>query len=105
MRRPFVAFTAAVLAAACVVPAGAQLRERIKNNMIDSAAKTLVSQIQTDSCPEFASMLKSHKGGGGSSSNTSGMLKRDPAARQRFVNQVAGPLLNKMIDCDLLPPH
>jgi hypothetical protein len=32
------------------------------------------------------------------------MIKQNPAARARFVNRVAGPLLNKMIDCDMLPP-
>jgi hypothetical protein len=30
-------------------------------------------------------------------------LKTDAATRTAFVNTVAGPLVNKMIDCDMLP--
>jgi hypothetical protein len=30
-------------------------------------------------------------------------LKTDAATRAEFVNTVAGPLVNKMIDCDVLP--
>ena len=105
MRRAVIVLLAGLVTLGCVLPAGAQLRQRIENNMVDSAAKTLVSEIQTDSCSEFSSMLKSRKSAGSSGSKANGMLKRDPGARARFVNQVAGPLVNKMIDCDLLPGH
>jgi hypothetical protein len=81
-----------------------QPRQRMMNTMIDSAANAMVSEIQNDSCAEFASMLQSRKSGGSSKpSRTGGMMKSDPAARSRFVNKVAGPLVNKMIDCDMLP--
>lgn len=78
---------------------GGPLRDR----MIDSAANSFVQQIQSSSCASFASMMQSRKGGGGGSRRTGSMLKQNPAARARFVNRVAGPLLNKMIDCDMLP--
>lgn len=95
-----VIFTIALLS----TPASAQLREQIKNRMVDDAANQIVTTIQNDSCPEFASMLKERKSGGGSgSSRGSNMMKQDPAMRARFVNKVAGPLVNKMIDCDMLP--
>lgn len=76
---------------------GGPLRDR----MIDSAANSFVQQIQSSSCASFASMMQSRKGGG--SRRTGSMLKQNPAARARFINRVAGPLLNKMIDCDMLP--
>lgn len=89
--------------AACVgSQAWGQPRERVKDNMIDSAANAMVAEIQNDSCSEFKAMLGSHKSGS-KPSRTGGMMKNDPAARERFVNKVAGPLLNKMIDCDMLP--
>jgi hypothetical protein len=98
------AFSAAALGTATMAPGSAQIREQIKNRVMDDVANQMVSQIQTDSCPEFEAMLKKQKNGSGSSSGkASGMMKKDPAARERFVNKVAGPLLNKMIDCDLLP--
>jgi hypothetical protein len=85
-------------------PALAALRDQMKNRVVDDVANQMVAQIQNDSCPEFAAMLKNAKGQGGSGS-ASGMMKKDPALRERFVNKVAGPLLNKMIDCDMLPGH
>ena len=80
------------------------MRMGMKDRIVDTVANTMVSSIQSDSCADFAAMLKKRKGGGSSSSSKAGgMMKNDPAARARFVNKVAGPLLNKMIDCDLLP--
>ena len=96
-----------ILAAALVAPANpalAQMRMGLKDRIVDSVANDMVSSIQSDSCAEFAAMLKKRKSGGSSNaSKAGGMMKSDPAARARFVNKVAGPLLNKMIDCDLLP--
>ena len=95
----------AVLGAAlCLsaLPGSAQMRGSMKNRMVDAVATQMVSSIQSDSCADFAAMLKGHKSGSGSG-GAGGMMKKDPAARARFVDKVAGPLLNKMIDCDLLP--
>jgi hypothetical protein len=83
--------------------ASAQLRDQIKNRVVDDVANQLVAEIQSDSCPQFQAMLKSRKSGANSNSKAGGMMKSDPAMRQRFVNKVAGPLVNKMIDCNLLP--
>ena len=104
--RPLIAaaFGAAILTTATMAPSSAQLRDRIKNKVIDDVADQMVSTVQSDSCPEFAAMLKKQRSSSGSSGGkASGMMKKDPAARQRFVDKVAGPLLNKMIDCDMLP--
>ena len=107
--RRFVVAGAACLAfsAAIVLPgSAAMMRGGMKDRIVDSVANTMVSSIQSDSCADFAAMLKNRKGSSSSkSSQASGMMKNDPEARQRFVNKVAGPLLNKMIDCDLLPGH
>jgi hypothetical protein len=82
--------------------AQAQRNGPLANQMIDAAANKMVQQIQSSDCASFASMLQSHKNGNGGSKKSS-RLKQNPAARARFVNTVAGPLLNKMIDCDMLP--
>jgi hypothetical protein len=104
-RRFFVSiFAVTALIASTMQLSSAQLRQQIKNRVVDDVANQMVSQIQTDSCPEFQAMLKNARSNSGSSSGrASSMMKKDPAARERFVNKVAGPLLNKMIDCDLLP--
>ena len=98
-RIAFTAVAGAALLAATIVPSSAQMR--MKDKIIDGVANEMVSSIQSDSCAQFAATMKGRKSGGGSKAG--GMMKKDPAARARFVNKVAGPLLNKMIDCDLLP--
>lgn len=103
-RTPHILLCAAVFAAVAVStqPVHAQLRQQIQNKVVDDVANQMVTTIQSDSCPEFAQMMKKQKGGG-SSGKASAMMKNNPAMRQRFVNKVAGPLLNKLIDCDMLP--
>ncbi len=102
----FVAAASGMVSASFAAPAAAQMRMGMKDKIVDSVANTMVNSIQSDSCAEFAAMLKKRKSGSSSSSSkASGMMKNDPAARQRFVNKVSGPLVNKMIDCDLLPGH
>ena len=106
LRRLSTAAAGVVLTVAIAVPGSAQMGMRMgmKDRIVDSVASAMVSSIQSDSCAEFAATLKKRKGSSGSSSSKAGgMMKSDPAARARFVNKVAGPLLNKMIDCDLLP--
>jgi hypothetical protein len=98
------AFLAVVITALLVQPASAQLRQQIKNKVVDDVANQIVAQIENDSCPQFEAMLKQGKSGSSNSSKAGGMMKSDPAMRQRFVDKVAGPLVNKMIDCGLLPP-
>jgi len=104
LRRAVIA-GALLLTTALAAPGSAQMRGGMKDKIIDSVANTMVSTIQSDSCAEFAATLKGRKSGGSSTSKAGGMMKNDPAARARFVNKVAGPLVNKMIDCDLLPGH
>jgi hypothetical protein len=89
------------ICAASGSPVSAQMRGAMKDRIIDTVANEMVASIQSDSCAQFAATLKGRKSGSGSSAG--GMMKKDPTARARFVNKVAGPLLNKMIDCDLLP--
>ena len=101
----FLAAASGIATASFAAPASAQMRMSMKDKIVDSVANSMVSSIQSDSCADFAAMLKKRKSGGSSSSKAGGMMKNDPAARQRFVNKVSGPLVNKMIDCDLLPGH
>lgn len=82
--------------------AQAQRSGRLADQMIDAAANKMVQQIHSSDCASFAQMLQSRKSGSGGSKKSS-RLKQNPAMRARFVNTVAGPLVNKMIDCDMLP--
>ena len=78
------------------------MRQQIAEKVVVDAANTFVSKIEGESCSQFAgtmSQMKQNK----SSGSTSSKLKNNPALRSKFVNIVAGPLMNKMIDCDMLP--
>jgi hypothetical protein len=97
-----VIYAGVALCLSVAMPISAQMRMGMKDKIVDAVANELVTTIQSDSCADFAAMLKQRKSGS-RSSTAGGMMKKDPAARARFVNKVAGPLLNKMIDCNLLP--
>lgn len=94
----------ASLVATTAVPGLTQLRPAAKDRITDAASNEVLDMIRTSSCSDFASMLAKHKSGAKSrSSGASSRLKSDPRERSRFVDAVAGPLVNKMIDCNLMP--
>lgn len=85
----------------------AQMRQQIANDIASKAGTQFVQKIQGETCSQFASTMAQMKSkSSGSSSGSSSMsskLKANPQARTTFVNIVAAPLLNKLIDCDMLP--
>lgn len=88
-----------------VTPARAQVRQQMADKVAVNAAHQLVTKINGQSCSDFAGMMSQMKqgGSGSSSSGMSSKLKGNSQARTDFVNIVAGPLLNKMIDCNMMP--
>ncbi|HEY1427995.1 MAG TPA: hypothetical protein VGF18_00350 [Candidatus Tumulicola sp.] len=84
------------------VPGQAQMRQQMMDKVAVQAAHNFVTKIGGESCSDFAATMKQMKGqSGGSSSSMSSKLKSNPEARTQFVNIVAAPLLNKMIDCNM----
>jgi len=99
-------FAAASIALSTIALPGAaqQMRQQMADKVAVNAAHQLVTKIQGESCSDFAqtmSQMKNSKSSG--SSGMSSKLKANSQARTDFVNIVAGPLLNKMIDCDMMP--
>ena len=94
-----------LVAALCLftaVPGQAQtLRQQMAMKLAGDAGNMMVSKINGASCAQFGQMMAQVKNN--KSSSTSSHLKNNSAARQKFVNIVAGPMMNKMIDCDMLP--
>lgn len=106
LRRIGIVAAATVALAAIALPSAAQMRQQMADQVATKAANAFVSKIQGESCSQFASTMSQMKGGSSSGSSSSGMaskLKANSQARTDFVNIVAGPLLNKMIDCNMLP--
>jgi ABC-type branched-subunit amino acid transport system substrate-binding protein len=96
----------AVALGTIALPATAQMRQQMADKAATAAANAFVSKIQGESCSQFAQTMAQMKGKSSSGSSSSGMsskLKANPQARTDFVNIVAAPLLNKMIDCNMMP--
>ena len=81
-----------------------QMRQQIADKIATKAANQFVTKINGESCSDFANTMSQMKQkSGSSSSGIAAKLKANQQARTDFVNIVGGPLLNKMIDCDVLP--
>jgi hypothetical protein len=106
LRRIGVAAIVSLALASAAIPGAAQMRAQMADKIAVNAAHQLVTKINGQSCSEFGSMMsemKQGKSSGSSSSSMSSKLKGNSQARSDFVNIVAGPLMNKMIDCNMLP--
>lgn len=99
------AIAAIVLSSAAAIPARAQMGNAMADKVAVGAANKMVAKIGGESCTQFAATMAKMKGGGASASPSpmAAKLKGNAQARSQFVNIVAGPLLNKMIDCNMLP--
>jgi len=86
------------------LPGQAQVRQQMADQMATKAANSFVGKIQGESCSDFAATMgKMKQPAGATPSPMSAKLKSNPQARTDFVNIVGGPLLNKMIDCNMMP--
>lgn len=91
------------LALAVVASATPGFAQALADKLATNAGHAFVNKINGESCSQFAATMAQMKGGGSSSSGMSSRLKSNPQARTDFVNIVAAPLLNKMIDCNMVP--
>ena len=99
-----VATIAGLALAFVALPGQAQVRQQMADKVAVNAANQFVTQINGDSCSDFAAtMAKMKHSSGATPSPMSSKLKANTQARTDFVNIVAGPLLNKMIDCNMMP--
>lgn len=107
LRRMGIFAAMSVVLGAFALPAGAQqMRQQMADKVATNAANQFVAKINGESCSQFAQTMSQMKGKSSSGSSSSGMaskLKANPQARTDFVNIVGGPLLNKMIDCNMMP--
>jgi hypothetical protein len=98
------ALVSVALAFAALPGQAQQMRQQMADKIAVQAGHTFVSKIQGESCSQFATTMSQMKGSKSSgSSGMSSKLKANSQARSDFVNIVAGPLLNKMIDCNMMP--
>jgi hypothetical protein len=69
--------------------------------IVDAVANKVVQKYQSSTCEQL--WQNRGKAPSPEEQRVLGFLKQDPAARQEFFNKIAGPVMNKMFDCGMIP--
>ena len=64
-------------------------------------ANKVIQKYQTSSCEQLWAARGQPPGM--EEQRVIGILKNDPQMRQAFFNQIAGPVMNKMFECGMIP--
>ena len=82
-----------------VVFAGAAAAQQYP--MVDMVANNVIQKYQTSNCEQ----LWEQKGKPKTTQEQEAiqMLRGDPMVRQYFINKIAGPVMNKMFECGMIP--
>lgn len=68
--------------------------------IMDMVAQKVIQRYQSSTCEDLWAKRGQH---GPEEQRLIGFLRSDPAMRQAFINQVAGPVVNKMFECGMVP--
>jgi hypothetical protein len=86
-----------LLIAAAAVTAGVAYAQY---PIMDMIAQKVVQKYQSSSCEQLWQNKGKH---GPEEQKLMGLLRNDPQMRQAFFNQIAGPVMNKMFECGMIP--
>jgi hypothetical protein len=86
------------IAIVVVVVAGAWMS---RGKAVDLAADEVIKKFQDASCEQLAA--KKDEAPGMLKKMAIGMLRDDPKVREAFIDRIAAPVLNKMIECGMAP--
>ena len=68
--------------------------------ILDMVANRVVQRYQSSTCEQLWQNKGKH---GPEEQRLVELLKNDPAMRQAFFDKVAGPVVNKMFECGMVP--
>jgi hypothetical protein len=68
--------------------------------IMDMVAQKVVQKYQSSTCEQLWQSKGQH---GPEEQRLVGFLRNDPQMRQAFFNQIAGPVMNKMFECGMIP--
>ena len=69
--------------------------------ILDAVANRVIQKYQSSSCEQL--WQNRGKAPGPEEERILGFLKNDPQMRQAFFDKIAGPVMNKMFDCGMIP--
>jgi hypothetical protein len=87
-----------LVAAAIVLVAGTAVAQFPIENMV---ANKVIQKYQNSTCEQLWAARGQQPGM--EEQRVIGILKNDPQMRQAFFNQIAGPVMNKMFECGMIP--
>jgi hypothetical protein len=68
--------------------------------ILDMVANKVIARYQSSTCEQLWENRGKH---GPEEQRMVSMLRNDPQMRQAFINQIAGPVVNKMFECGMVP--
>jgi len=68
--------------------------------IMEMIAGKVIQKYQSSTCEQLWENRGKH---GPEEQRAVAMLREDPQMRQAFINQVAGPVVNKMFECGMVP--
>jgi hypothetical protein len=68
--------------------------------ILDKLADRMIQKYQGSTCEQLWQNRGKH---GPEEQKLMGFLKSDPQMREHFFNRIAGPVMNKMFDCGMIP--
>lgn len=69
--------------------------------VVDAVASKVAQKYQSSTCEQL--WQNRGKTPGPEEARILNFLKQDQAARQEFFNKIAGPVMNKMFECGMIP--
>ena len=69
--------------------------------ILDMVASRVIQKYQSSSCEQL--WQKKGEPKSMEEQRVIGLLQNDPQMRAAFINQVAGPIANKMFECGMIP--
>ena len=86
---------------AIAAAAGVALVAYAQMPMVDMVAGKVVQKYQSSTCEQL--WQNRGKQASPEEQRILQFLKNDQAARQEFFNKIAGPVMNKMFECGMIP--
>src|SRR5580704_11819930 len=95
----------ALLASALFMQAQAPSQTQSQYPIADKLADKIIAKYQTSSCDQLIAQKQGPPNAQHEEMETKVMdlLKQNPPMRQHFLNRIAGPIVNKMFECGMIP--
>ena len=71
--------------------------------MMDAVANKVIQKYQTSTCEQLWQKKSQKAPPSQEEQNEIALLKSDPQMRQAFLDKIAGPVVNKMFECGMIP--